>query len=340
MPTHGLHTYIPIDPNMLKVGTMLPCDLFLCLPLNNRFIRFGKESDVISADFLSDVSKKAKNGLFIRETEANKFLEYENRILSAMKTGEAIAPELETKTEIPSVDAPTPRLATTPVVPTATPVPNPAPPSKLSTPSPSASRSVLTLLPHTGQTAVYVAIMAPLIVGENDGRARELLRACLLRDAGLTQIPRSIATTIEQQQNDSERQKYRTHVELSLGILQSSGTKLSQTEERLIRQHHEKFDGTGYPNGLQGFKIDDRAQILAIADLIEALMSGRFDGKTRELPGALAWIADFEGQTSFPRYFHPEIRKKTLHRLATVDSALLEGSARLVAEVWDKIARS
>jgi len=43
----------------------------------------------------------------------------------------------------------------------------------------------------------------------------------------------------------------------------------------VISQHHERFDGSGYPNGLAGFEIDIKARILAVADVYDAMTNPR-----------------------------------------------------------------
>jgi HD-GYP domain-containing protein (c-di-GMP phosphodiesterase class II) len=52
----------------------------------------------------------------------------------------------------------------------------------------------------------------------------------------------------------------------------------------LVLQHHEKFDGSGYPAGLKGEEIDIKARILAVADVWDALVSDR--------PYREGWVQD------------------------------------------------
>jgi HD-GYP domain-containing protein (c-di-GMP phosphodiesterase class II) len=54
-------------------------------------------------------------------------------------------------------------------------------------------------------------------------------------------------------------------------------TKANLTREvrNIIRHHHERFDGTGYPDGLRGEKIPLEARIVAVADIYDALVTNR-----------------------------------------------------------------
>jgi putative nucleotidyltransferase with HDIG domain len=54
----------------------------------------------------------------------------------------------------------------------------------------------------------------------------------------------------------------------------------------IVRQHHERYDGTGYPDGLQGEEIDLGARIFAVADTLDAMTSDRFYRKALSLSAA------------------------------------------------------
>lgn len=63
----------------------------------------------------------------------------------------------------------------------------------------------------------------------------------------------------------------------------------------LIRHHHERWDGRGYPDGLRGEAIPLMARLLAIADALDAMLSGRPYAPARSWAGALSQIADGAG---------------------------------------------
>jgi HD-GYP domain-containing protein (c-di-GMP phosphodiesterase class II) len=63
------------------------------------------------------------------------------------------------------------------------------------------------------------------------------------------------------------------HPKLSFDIL--SNIEFPWPVATIVFQHHERFDGTGYPEGLSGEDITIEARILAVADVVEAMASNR-----------------------------------------------------------------
>jgi putative two-component system response regulator len=63
----------------------------------------------------------------------------------------------------------------------------------------------------------------------------------------------------------------------------------------MVRQHHERVDGTGYPRGLGGEEILLEARIIAVADAVEAASSNRPYRPARGLAHALDYIEEQSG---------------------------------------------
>lgn len=120
-----------------------------------------------------------------------------------------------------------------------------------------------------------VAALA-LFIGEKLGfrgaKLRNLYTAALLHDIGKISIPSNILTkngplTIE------EIQYIKTHPLISSRILKNF-KELSHLE-RIVLYHHERMDGSGYPEGLKGNEIPLDARIIAVLDVFEALIGDR-----------------------------------------------------------------
>jgi putative nucleotidyltransferase with HDIG domain len=80
---------------------------------------------------------------------------------------------------------------------------------------------------------------------------------------------------------DDEYEKIKEHPQIGANIIGQLG--LWDREKDIIRYHHEHYDGTGYPTGLQGDKIPFLSRILAVADVFDAMASGRsYRGKIDE----------------------------------------------------------
>ena len=80
---------------------------------------------------------------------------------------------------------------------------------------------------------------------------------------------------------EAEYDKIKAHPQIGANIIGQLG--LWEREKDIIRYHHEHYDGTGYPTGLKGEKIPFLSRILAVADVFDAMASGRsYRGKIDE----------------------------------------------------------
>ena len=99
-----------------------------------------------------------------------------------------------------------------------------------------------------------------------------LTMAGMLHDVGKLKIPENIITKPDKL-NDAEYAKIKTHTIEGYNILKN--LPIDDRIKKAALMHHEKCDGTGYPLGLVGERIDDFAKIVAIADVYDAMTSAR-----------------------------------------------------------------
>ncbi len=109
-------------------------------------------------------------------------------------------------------------------------------------------------------------------MGFSEKDQETLKRGGLLHDIGKIGISLSILDK-PGRLTDEEYTEVKNHPEIGGKILEPIAAY--QDILPLVVQHHEKFDGTGYPLGLRGEEIDARARILAVADVWDALVSDR-----------------------------------------------------------------
>tara|TARA_Y100001956_G_scaffold80935_1_gene97150 strand:- start:2240 stop:4012 length:1773 start_codon:yes stop_codon:yes gene_type:complete len=127
-----------------------------------------------------------------------------------------------------------------------------------------------------------------------------------MHDVGKIAIPESILDK-PGKLSPEEWEVMKTHAEAGYTLLSGTKGEMFQMAAIVAHQHHEKWDGTGYPNGLSGQQIHIFARITAIADVFDALLSIRCYKR--------AWTAD-EVRTLFleqsGKEFDPELSKLIL----------------------------
>lgn len=96
--------------------------------------------------------------------------------------------------------------------------------------------------------------------------------AGLLHDIGMIGIREDILTKVDPLTPD-EFEEIKNHVNYSIKILED--IKQLDSVIQIIKAHHERYDGSGYPLGLKGDEIPKSAQIIAVADAYESLLSDR-----------------------------------------------------------------
>lgn len=99
-----------------------------------------------------------------------------------------------------------------------------------------------------------------------------LTLAGLLHDIGKCKIPNAIIAK-KGKLTDAEYEVVKTHSQLGYNILKD--LPLDEHIKNAALMHHERYDGTGYPNHLTGNAIDDMAAIVSIADVYDAMTSNR-----------------------------------------------------------------
>lgn len=127
-----------------------------------------------------------------------------------------------------------------------------------------------------------LSILMGLSKGYNESQLEELGMGALLADIGMIQIPQTLWNK-KALLTPEERAIIRTHPEVGFQFLkQQDGIGL--VSALCANQHHERYDGEGYPNNLKGDEIHEYAQIIAIADVYSALTSTRMH-RQRYTPG-------------------------------------------------------
>ena len=126
---------------------------------------------------------------------------------------------------------------------------------------------------HVMRMSHYSKILATAY-GFNEEKAEILLHAAPMHDIGKIGIADSIMLK-PGKLTDEEFAEMKKHPEIGAEILGECDSDLLKVAKSVSLTHHEKWDGTGYPNGLKGEDIPIEGRICAVADVFDALTSKR-----------------------------------------------------------------
>ncbi|MFC5652827.1 HD-GYP domain-containing protein [Paenibacillus solisilvae] len=128
------------------------------------------------------------------------------------------------------------------------------------------------LFQHSVNVAILSGIMG-LAKGYNRNQLEELGMGALLFDIGMTKLPKELLNKTSPF-TDAERAAMEKHTEEGFNIIRAQHD-ISLLSAHCALQHHERFNGSGYPRKLKNDAIHEYAQIIAIADVYDALTSPR-----------------------------------------------------------------
>lgn len=157
---------------------------------------------------------------------------------------------------------------------------------------------------ETGQHVKRVAEFCALLgkkAGLSRSEVRVLKMASPLHDIGKIAVPDTVLLK-PGKLTDDEMTIMRTHASLGYDILKHSQREVLRAAAIIAHQHHEKWDGSGYPQKLAGEQIHIYGRIAAIADVFDALANDRCYKKAWPIPA----ILDFFEQES-GKHFDPNL---------------------------------
>lgn len=195
-------------------------------------------------------------------------------------------------------------------------------------------------LEHALDVATYSVLFAMSFGRIDETLIADIAVAALLHDIGLCLVAEPIVAMPQVNQLYAQRQAYGRHIDHGIALINAHAALIPPRVKAIILQHHEKFDGTGFPRGLQGFQVDDVAQLVIMADTLIAISSGRWDGTPRVFQDALQKLESLEKARTFPEYFNPDVFAVVLRWMregnagvATRNAAeVVRARAKLIAE--------
>jgi len=146
---------------------------------------------------------------------------------------------------------------------------------------------------HAVNTCV-LSLVFGRFVGFEDSKLIELGVAALLHDIGEVMVPTEILVKRGEKTN-AEKKVISSHTRHGAEIL-SNSKGIPQSAVAVARDHHERENGSGYPNRLLGTQVGMMTKIVSVVDVYDTLTGGLY-GKTAIDPGhALKYMYEFRGQ--------------------------------------------
>ena len=166
--------------------------------------------------------------------------------------------------------------------------------------------------PNLASHGVDTGVLA-MAIGQEHGcdppRLKLVGLAALLHDIGQLRLPLNLIRKVEVF-TPQEHKLMQAHCEMGIAIL-NQFPDFPDESKRMVLEHHERLDGSGYPKGLRGNQISELTQILSIADTYDAQISGRCSYPPVPPARALSELyrASIEGQ------YHPYLVQRLIQLL-------------------------
>lgn len=161
---------------------------------------------------------------------------------------------------------------------------------------------------HVVRMSKYARIIAEEL-GLSEMECEDIEYASPMHDIGKIGIPDEVLLK-PGKFNSEEWSQMKLHTVIGHNILSNSQSRYIQMGAVIALNHHEKYDGTGYPSGLKSRNIPLVARIVAVADVFDALVSKRPYKKAWSTESALDYLKQQSGL-----HFDPECVSAFFHRL-------------------------
>ncbi|BAH38901.1 MAG TPA: two-component system response regulator [Gemmatimonas aurantiaca] len=164
---------------------------------------------------------------------------------------------------------------------------------------------------HVIRMSHYTRVLATA-AGYGSQMADELFHAAPMHDIGKIGVPDAILQKAGPL-TDEERRVMQQHTVIGSRIIGEHATGLLRMAATIARSHHEKWDGTGYPDRLAGEAIPHIARVVAVADVFDALTSARPYKEAWTVEAALLFMQQERGS-----HFDPELVDAFCHCLPEI----------------------
>ena len=190
---------------------------------------------------------------------------------------------------------------------------------------------------HLERVSRYSRLIAAAI-GKEEEWCDRLALASPMHDIGKLGVPDAVLKK-PGKLDEKEWEEMHRHPSYGGDILANAENELLRMSERVARGHHEKWDGTGYPEKLQGNAIPLEARIVALADVFDALTSRRCYKPAFSLSDSLKIIYEGAGKHFDPALVEAfkRVQSNIIHVMETYADHPPEASSTSASKTTYKI---
>ena len=167
---------------------------------------------------------------------------------------------------------------------------------------------------HSVNVAI-IAVKMGLLMDYNQLKLADLAVGSLFHDIGMTKIPMEFLNK-KRDLTEEEMKVIRTHPETGYAFLRQN-QEVSTVSAHVALQHHERYDGSGYPKGIAGDAIHEFARIVAVADVFDSLTTERIYRRAKTIPEALIIIEGKKGTDFDPQIVETFMKVIDIEKIAS-----------------------
>ena len=159
---------------------------------------------------------------------------------------------------------------------------------------------------HVHRVAAYAAHLCDKL-GLSANEKETVIKGAMLHDVGMIGVPDHLLTAVPQ--DDEERGRVADHTRMGASILEPMMT--FRPFVPIVRWHHERWDGAGYPDGLKGEEIPIEAQIVGIANRFDEIHHERPITETDAMGQLIAEAEDGAFNVELVKYFSSSLDEES-----------------------------
>ena len=173
-------------------------------------------------------------------------------------------------------------------------------------------------LAHGINCAIYSLVFAKVCQIEN---GEQIAFAALIHNFGTADVDQNILKKKESDLLPEELAEYKKHISKTVEILHQKRMVVSPIVEKIIKEHHENFDGTGFPEGLAGTHISMEVALMSLVGSFDYFNTVRVGEQTKDIFEAWAELKKYHASsTLFNKKFNPVLLDK-------IDKLMVAGAA-------------